>query len=251
MVRPAVFFVALATLLWPQQSLAQSDENKSAITINLANDHVDITTGFDGADVVVYGVTATEGDIALLVTGPRRNMVVRRKEPVMGAWINTEWEEFSQVPSFYDYALSRFAMEQDDAALLQKNGIGLDGLNFVPQDGDAGDVMRSREALIRNKQAQGLFPLKARGMQFVREDFFKAEFFLPSNVPTGDYTVSAYLFKRGKLYAQDHATFRVAQVGFSARIYSFAYRDSLSYGLVAVLMALFAGWAAFTFLRRD
>lgn len=250
MLRALLLFVSFIAVTFPQQSWAQND---GVITLDLAKDHVDITTGFDGSTLVVYGMTATDGDIAILVTGPQRNMIVRRKAPVMGAWINTAWAEFVQVPSFYDYALSRYAMEQDMAALLQQNGIGLAGLNFMAHGGSAegAEVARFREALIRNKQTQGLFPLKAEGLQFIRDNFFKADFVLPSNVPTGDYTVSAYLFKRGKLYAQDHTSFRVAQVGFSARLYSFAYRDSLAYGLVAIFLAFFAGWGAFTFLRRD
>lgn len=249
MVRLLIICAAFFVLLMPQQSFAQDDEY---ISVDVARDQIDITTGFDGARLIVYGVTERDGDIAILVTGPRRTMIVRRKAPVVGAWINTAWAEFGQVPAFYDYALSRFAMEQDLAAQLHEAGVGLDGLDFaIRSEENTEAASQFREALIRNKQEQGLFPLKARGMEFVRGNFFKADFFLPSNVPTGDYTVTAYLFRAGKLYAQDQDTFRVAQVGFSARVYAFAYRDSLAYGLMAVAMAFFAGWAAFTFLRRD
>jgi uncharacterized protein (TIGR02186 family) len=249
MLRFLILCIALFALVVPQQSRAEEDD---IIKVNVANDHVDITTGFDGAPLVIYGVTAVEGDIAILVTGPRRTMIVRRKSPVVGAWINTSLAEFGQVPAFYDYALSRFEIEKDAAEEMHKNGIGLDGLDFALREQEGADSATPfREAMIRNKQTQGLFPLKPKTMEFIRGDFFKTEFFLPSNVPTGDYTVSAYLFRNGKLYAQDQDTFRVAQVGFSARVFAFAYRDSLAYGLVAVMMALFAGWAAFTFLRRD
>lgn len=241
--------ILIAALVLSSPAMAQDD---GPIAIDVADRQVDITTGFDGSSLVVYGVTREEGDIAVLITGPQRTMVARRKSNVGGAWVNTEWIEFDQVPAFYDYALSRFAMEEESAAVLHENGIGLNGLDFLPRgDEKPENVAQFREALIRNKQTQGLFPLKARGMEFVRGDFFKTQFSLPSNVPTGDYTVQAFLFRGGKIRAQDTATFRVAQVGFSARIYSFAYRDSLAYGLVAVAMAFFAGWAAFTFLRRD
>lgn len=227
-------------------------QDDGPLSIDVADSQVDITTGFNGADLVVYGVMREDGDIAVLITGPQRTMVVRSKSSVAGAWVNIASSDFNRVPAFYDYALSRFAMEEEDALVLHENGIGLNGLDFeAGSDRTPEDAAPFREALIRNKQAQGLFPLKARGMEFVRDDFFKAAFRLPSNVPTGDYTVHAFLFRGGKLQAQDQTTFRVGQVGFSARIYSFAYRDSLAYGLVAVAMALFAGWAAFTFLRRD
>lgn len=247
--RGLLILIAALLMFFPLPAQAQDD---GPIAIDVASHQVDITTGFNGANLVVYGVTKEQGDIAVLITGPQRTMVARRKSNVGGAWINTEWIEFNQVPAFYDYALSRFAMEEEAAPVLRENGIGLNGLDFLARgDEKPENVAQFREALIRNKQTQGLFPLKARGMEFVRADFFKAQFNLPSNVPTGDYTVHAYLFRGDKIRAQDTTTFRVAQVGFSAQIYSFAYRESLAYGLVAVAMAFFAGWAAFTFLRRD
>ncbi len=240
---------ALMLLGVPAAAFAQEGE---IIKLDVANEQIDITTGFNGATLTVYGVTREQGDIAVLVTGPSRSMVVRQKSDVMGAWVNRTWMEFNQVPAFYDYALSRYAMEQEDAPVLHENGIGLNGLNFGASELEVPEkTAQFREALIRNKQTQGLFPLKAGGMTFVRQDFFKVTFDLPSNVPTGEYTVQTFLFKNGKVRAEDRTRFRVAQVGFSARIYSFAYRDSLAYGLVAAAIAFFAGWAAFTFLRRD
>lgn len=242
----------LMCVLLAVSSPAMAQKDDAAISIDPSSATIDITTGFDGARLTVYGVTREDGDIAVLVTGPKRTMVVRRKSNVGGAWVNASWIEFDQVPAFYDYALSRFAMEQEMTDLLYENGIGLNGLDFIgPVNANPQNTAQFREAMIRNKQEQGLFPLKARGLSFVEPDFFKAEFALPSNVPTGDYTVNAYLFRGGKVRAEDQTTFRVAQVGFSARIYRYAYRESLAYGLVAVAMAFFAGWAAFTFLRRD
>lgn len=251
MMRMAVLLLVLwAALLVPTAARAQNGD--AAISIDPSSAHIDITTGFDGARLTIYGVTRAHGDIAVRITGPKRTMVVRRKANVGGAWVNTSWIEFDQVPAFYDYALSRFAMEQDMTDMLHENGIGLNGLDFAgPAHEEPATKAPFREAMIRNKQEQGLFPLKARGLTFVEPDFFKAEFNLPSNVPMGDYTVDAFLFRNGRLQAQDQTTFRVAQVGFSARIFTFAYRDSLAYGLAAAAMAFFAGWAAFTFLRRD
>lgn len=222
------------------------------IHIDPAYDHIDISTGFNGAELVIYGLAEAPGDIAVLLTGPSRTMVVRRKTKTLGAWMNLKSVEFKQVPSFYDYALSRYGMEKDIAPALSAAGVGLNALDFVAaEEDDLQEVLRFREALIRNKQAQGLFSLKAQKVENVGPGFFKARFFLPSNVPTGQYSVRAFLFSGDNLIAQDQKPLRVAQVGFSAKIYSFAYRHSLAYGCIAIFLALFASWMAVTFLRRD
>jgi len=44
---------------------------------------------------------------------------------------------------------------------------------------------------------------------------------------------------------------RVKKTGIGARIYDFAHRHAAAHGLVAVLIALAAGWAASAAFRRS
>ena len=53
------------------------------------------------------------------------------------------------------------------------------------------------------------------------------------------------------MLSRDEKYLQVGQVGFSARVYLFAYNHALLYGLMAITLAVAAGWGAFTFLRRD
>src|SRR5690606_4975942 len=100
------------------------------LEIDLASDHVDITTGFTGADVVVYGLKERPGgEVAITISGPERTMVVRRKAEVMGAYINRQSVEFRRVPSYYDYALTAPSPDLAEEALLDANVIGLRALN--------------------------------------------------------------------------------------------------------------------------
>lgn len=229
--------------------LPVSQARAEVLTIDLSSPRVDITTGFNGTDIIVYGVTDGRGDVALTLFGPERTMVVRRKKQVMGAWLNLQSVEFHRVPGYYDYALSAPL----PPAIAAAHYIGLSALDFYHEETNLseGDDRRFRDALIRNKQAQGLFPLQGRPVREIQSGFFKAVFPLPANVPSGTYRINAYLVNGEKVTAQAGRTLQVGQVGFSAGIYLFAHNHALIYGFLAILMALAAGWGAFTFLRRD
>lgn len=222
------------------------------LTIDLAQRSVNITMGFSGANLSLFGVKDQPGDIAIIIKGPERRIVVRRKDQVAGIWMNRESVAFRNVPVYYDLALSKPERDMAATDLLQEHGIGLDALNFHALGHDKPETVRTfREALIRNKQIEGYFPLEPKNILFLNDNFFRANFYMPANVPNGEYDIVTYLFKDGALVSKDDTKLRVGQVGFSARMFRFAYLHGIAYGLVAVMLALLSGGAGWAFLRRE
>ncbi len=214
------------------------------LTVDLAQDHVDITTGFNGAQLVLFGVQEQEGDIAIVITGPRRDMVVRQKKRVFGVWTNLYGLRLKDVPGFY-----RFAIGPEEGALLSSGvlkeaGIGMEALRFVPKREykDKDKLKKFQDALIRNMQAEGMFPVRSGELVFLNDHFFRTTFYLPANVPTGSYKVQTFLMRGGKVVSVNDTAVKVAQVGTSARIYRFAHGRSLTYGLLCVMFAMAIGW---------
>ena len=194
------FLMVLALCLFSLTPRAGAE----VLNIDLASDQVDITTGFDGARLVLFGVKEREGDIAVVIQGPERDMIVRRKDTIFGAWMNRSSMKFRRVPVYYDYAMNKGEEELAPKTILSQYKVGLNALRFTPdRRGESEKTAQDfQEALIRNKQAQGLFPVKAKDIVFLSDDFFRTSFKLPSNVPTGEYTISTYLFNKGKLISQ-------------------------------------------------
>ncbi len=244
-----IFFLIILLFSFP--AMAQT----RVMQLELAEGRVDITTGFNGTNVVLFGTTAEDNpEIVLTLKGPEQTMVVRRKERTLGAWMNHDSIEFRRVPSYYDYASTLNDTDLDAIpAVLEVGQVGVDSLGFYAEDTDMSDVAiaKFRDALIRSLQQKGFYPIKAGTMTYLSPRFFKVSFELPPGVPTGIYTVEALLIKDSAVAARETKTFQVGQVGFNARVYSFADDHSFFYGIFAVIMALFSGWAAFTFLRRD
>lgn len=222
------------------------------IAVDLAEDHVDITTGFAGGRMTLFGVRNEPGDIAIVVRGPEADLVVRRKAQVLGIWMNRMSIAFQNSPVYYDYALSRAEREIAPGEVLERHEIGLTNMEFrYTGREDADTVLRFREALIRDRQQQGHYPLEPKPVIFRDANFFRADFFVPPDVPTGIYTIYSYLFRDGQLISENRTNLRIAQVGFNARLFDFAHDNSLLYGLVAVLFAIVAGVSAYSLLRRE
>ncbi len=240
-------FIFLAMLCAAAPSRAE------VLNVDLAQNHVDITTGFTGAQLVLFGVKEQPGDIAIVIRGPEHTMLVRRKDEILGAWVNTHSMKFRSVPSYFDYAMSTPEDKLASAAMLKTLGIGLNALHFEPDRRRESDeyVQNFQEALIRNKQKEGLFPIKPRDVIFLSSNFFRAGFHLPANVPTGNYEVLTFLFQKGQPVMQKTTYLRVAQVGLGARIYRFAYKNGFVYGLLCVSLAIIAGFVVNLVGRRD
>lgn len=237
----------------PVRAQGHDDLQALPLSIDLASNHVDITTGFHGAPLVLFGVRKEPGIVAVVIKGPERTMLVRRKGEVFGAWINTQSLKFRRVPSYYDYAISAPARRPVSADLLKRYGIGLDALYFDPDSSreDSRTIRDFQEALIRNKQIQGMYPVNAKPIKFLNDAFFKAEFYVPPNLPSGLYEIQTYLVSLdGKRVIETRTThLSVAQVGFNASVNQLASRHAVLYALLGLMIAVGAGWGI-NLLRR-
>ena len=230
------------------------------VVLDLASDHVDITTGFNGAPIYVYGVIdpadseLSELNLVIVIKGPEQTLIVRRKDQFMGMWMNLDSIVFKDVYGFYDLASSSpNLIDITTPQILAENDIGLNYLQYESLEGEIGDsaMQAFHEALIQSKQSRGLYALSERTVDFISGPFFRAEFRVPASVPTGEYSVTGYLFHDLKLVDQYTVNLKVGQIGFNAMVFKYSKDHSLFYGLTAILIAIIMGWSASAFLRQD
>lgn len=236
-------FIAIALLLGSLIPLAAAAQ-ESSLTTGLAKSHVDITTDFGGESVYVFGVKNQPGDVVVVLEGPRKDMTVRRKSQVLGAWMNRQSVTFRNMPNFYGFAASEDIESVAPENVLKQHEMGTDNLRIDIRNAErisASDRAAFTEALFRNKRAQQLYPDQRGHLEFLSRDFFKATFFLPANVPVGDYTVKSFFLRNGQVFDVKTDTIRVAQVGLSSQINSFSKSQSFIYGVLCVALAIFSG----------
>ena len=86
------------------------------LVVLLSNHQVMITSNYTGVELVLFGSVErdTAGpapgkpyDIVATVTGPRESLRARRKERVLGIWVNTQSRTFVDPPSYLAVLASR------------------------------------------------------------------------------------------------------------------------------------------------
>lgn len=250
---------AAALLLAPLAGPAGAE----TLVTSLSAPKVSITSNFTGAEIVVFGVVERDAatvarpdpyDVAVVITGPPETVVTRRKERLFGVWVNRSSMTFIDVPSFYALHVSRDLEEVASAAALKRRRIGVDNLILPAAVGPRDQFQYAgeyREAFIRLKLQSGLYAEKAETVQFLNKSLFRTTIPLPADVPDGTYTVTIHLFRGGAPLASQEQQLTIAKTGFEQLTSTLAKNQSLLYGIVCVVLAMFTGWLAGVVFRRD
>jgi uncharacterized protein (TIGR02186 family) len=238
------------TALWAATAAAES------LVSTLSDESVEITSNFTGEQIVVFGAIRgapqqgnPEYEVAVVVQGPDQDVIVRRKERLLGIWANRNSQEFEDVPSYYVMHLSENFAAAVDPDQLRQFRLGIASLPFVEAAAD-GTAQQFAAALADLKNRRGLYLERDDEVTFLAPDVFRTTFFLPSAIPTGEYRVSVYLFRDEAFLAGQTQTLRIEKGGFSERIARAAEDRPLPYGLAAVALAIFTGWFAGVIFRR-
>lgn len=221
------------------------------LVADLSDYVIAITVGFTGSKVLLYGATEGEGDVVIVVRGPRADAVVRRKEEVAGVWVNRRSVGFSRAPMFYAVAANRPIDEILSPLEAARHEIGLDNIDVRAAADDAGVAVNEfREALLRRGQSSGLYAQSTLPVRFLGARLFRTSINLPANVPTGNYFVHFYLVRDGRVVNAQTSTLVVTKLGMEAAIYDLAHQRPELYGLMAVIVAMLVGWLAGAVFRR-
>ena len=245
-----LFIMALSIGLPAGAALAES------LVSTLSDEAVSITSNFTGERIVVFGAVrgapeeATGYEVAVVVQGPEQDVIVRRKERLLGVWANRTSRTFKRVPSYYVMHLSGNFSAAVGPEELEEYRLGVPSLPFVQEAGAEATAERFAEALVDLKTEQALYAEHGEEVVFLAPGVFRTTFFLPSDIPTGEYRVSVYLFRDQAFLAGETQILSIAKAGFSDRIARAAIDFPLSYGLVCVVLALFTGWLAGVVFRR-
>ena len=224
-------------------SAAAAPARAQALVADLTSHLVAITTGFTGTNVVLFGATDGTGDVIVVVRGPERDLIVRRKSKVAEVWVNTRQVIFPGAPSYYSLASNRPLDDIAPQAVRQLHQIGLENLRLNTDTAlDPAETAEFRTALMRNQTRAGLYLPTVRQVSFLGDRLFRTTIDFPANVPTGTYLVEVFLVRDKAVVSGQTTPLVISELGIDAEVHDFADRNGLAYGLIAVAMAALAGW---------
>jgi uncharacterized protein (TIGR02186 family) len=233
---------------------------EETIVAGLSQANVSITTDFVGSEILIYGAVkretpAPEGPLEVIVTveGPPAEMTVRRKDWVWGIWINDAEVVVDRAPIFYAIAttgrLEEILSETED--LRHKISIPR-AIRAIGTTDEAEGADLFVEALIRLRGARGSYLDSQGSVRLTEGTLFRTDIALPSNLTEGDYRVRIFLTREGRVVDMLERGIRVRKAGLEQFFTRMAHEQPLLYGLLALLIAGLAGWAAsaaFRFIR--
>jgi uncharacterized protein (TIGR02186 family) len=252
----ASIVLALAANAWPVRA--------ERLIASVSNHRVTVTPNYSGEELVLFGSVEKDAatptsrgnyDLVVTVTGPRADMVTRRKARKFGIWINTDYRDFVQVPTY----LAVFANRPFDAIASNEVGrrqqLGLQNVLLTQRVGtDYADVVQSdpfRSAFLRLQSAHGLYREDTSAVTFLTPTLFRTGIPLPVQVPIGTYDIEIKLFSDGALLTHTETAFEIVKVGFEQFVASTARQNGFVYGLITAAMALMTGWIASVVFRKD
>jgi uncharacterized protein (TIGR02186 family) len=216
------------------------------LSVEVASDHIDITVGFTGSRIEVFGDKRDKDtDVAVFVIGPEKTITVWEKAPVLGAWVNRHFAAFRRQPGYYNYATSfDEAKREQNKALMLENRIGVDALFEKADIRLSNKDAREKfiQALVAQKQHSGVYPVESADMKFMNDHFFRVGFDIPPAAPTGEYKIHSFLIKNGQVVEGDIDLLKVEQVGLNAFVLVSAKNYSLLYSVFCIILAVFSGW---------
>jgi uncharacterized protein (TIGR02186 family) len=245
-------------------ALANSPARAEKLIVSVSNHRVTVTPNYSGEELVLFGSVEkdpgtppfrTSYDLVVTVSGPRADMVTRRKERKFGIWINTDSRQFLKVPTYLALFSNRPFESIATPEVLRRQQIGLNNVLLTQRVGpDYADVVPNdpfRSAFVRLRREHGLYREETSAVTFLTPTLFRTGIPLPAEVPIGTYDVEIKLFAEGALVTKTDTAFEIVKVGFEQFVANTAHQNGFVYGLVTAFMALMTGWMASIVFRKD
>ncbi len=202
---------------------------------------VEIGTFFEGTTVTLEGDIPPGDGAVLEVLGQSGEEHLMRRGRRGGLWMNVGEIKVQQAPAFYQ------VLSTDPALLPPRGGEFPWGFGALSQHikftgmisaGEEKDFLRQFLKLKERDGLYGAFPgaLKAAGGKLT------GSFRLPARVAPGTYQVRLSVVKDGRRVDEVPGEITVKMVGFPAMLSAMAYEHGAWYGLIAVFIAIFAGF---------
>jgi uncharacterized protein (TIGR02186 family) len=243
----------MAAVLLVTGCMAPVGAHADELVADLSQHLIAITTAFVGTEVVLFGTAEAGVDLVATVHGPRQDQIVRRKARTAGIWINRERLAFDQVPSYYAVASTKPISQIARPDVMARLELGVDHLRLRPIDAEGLDISAIstfQDALIRNKQRHELYSREPAPIRFIGPRLFRTTLDFPANVPPGIYQVQVFELRDGQVIDAQRSTLVISKIGLEADVYDFAHQQAALYGLLAIVVAITAGWLAGVIFRR-
>lgn len=227
------------------------------VVLGLSQDSVQISTDFDGSDILIFGAVRREAPIdqeplqvIIAIAGPKTPLTVWRQARRFGIWVNAHAVEVDAAPSFYAIATSAPWTDaiSDTEDLRHKISIPR-AIRSVGAPMDVPDAQSFTDAVIRIRTDEGLYQLHEDTVTLREQTLFDTAISMPADLTEGAYSTRIFLTRGGKVISTYETVIDVRKVGLERWLYTLSRQQPFLYGLMSLAIAIAAGWGASTAFR--
>ncbi len=211
---------------------------------------LDMGTFYSGGQITISGEVPGGQDVIVEVAGPTGNGQFDLKGRLGPFWMTRDRAELDGAPVMYALLLPGRRWQRKASAL----GLGLENLRRKISIKSATLApAKIFNMFLDLKKSEGLYVVLDKAVSYKPAGNsgrrFKAICCLPRSMAPGKYTVRAVGVANGAKGMVQTGSFLVHEVGFARLVDDLATNKRLTYGILAVVIALFAG-AVMGFLFR-
>lgn len=220
-----------------------------ATAMHISPDEVIIGATYNGKDLDVTGEIAADEEAVVQVIGTDSEAEFKQTGKVGGLfWMTVAHLSISEAPTSYlMYLPERISKwrEQKDARWTKLN-MDFSALEakakIEPEPEDKAGVFGE---FLKLKTHDGLYQLVENGVSYYAgkggKKQFHAQIHIPAKIPVASYKVVVTRLKDGVVAGVEKGEFHMKEEGFPALISDLAFHRSLLFGVLAVMIAIFAG----------
>lgn len=218
-----------------------------SLEIQVWPDVVEIGAFFEGLEVKVIGRAPQGAHAVMEITGQAAVEHLMRKGRRGGLWMNVGEMEVSGAPSLYQAASTSPPLL---TAPSENATWGYPALK--KQISFAGQVEQGKQELFLDqffqlKESEGVYALLPGDIKVsdASGDYqvVTGTFTLPSTVKPGSYHVCLTVVQGGQAIVKNCSDLKVVMAGFPGMLASLAYEHRVTYGVLAVIIAVVTGFA--------
>jgi uncharacterized protein (TIGR02186 family) len=247
------------TLLLAGAGMTVFADNASAeLTATANHDHITIDFFYHGSTVSVRGVSDPDADLIIKIASPEGHETLKEKGKVGGfLWMNVATLKLEKVPNLYSIHSTKKIDEILDRQEMDKYVIGYPALGrhaeMSPISNEE-EKARWLSEFIKYKENSKLYATSEGKIELKKEEAGKQPYYIltqwPYQAPPGDYVVTVYAVKHGKVVEMAESKVLVEQVGIVNTLSNMAKKNGALYGFISIISALGAGFGVGLIFRK-
>ncbi len=227
------------------------------LTAKANHDHITIDFFYHGSTVSVKGESDPNVDLVIKIAAPDGHQVLKQKGKVGGLlWMNVGQLKFEHTPNLYAVYSTKKLDEILNKEEMEKYVIGYQALEkHVDVTPLASEDEKAKwfDEFVKYKEASHVYAVSSGKIMTTSKDG-KQEYYIltdwPYQAAPGDYLVTVYAVKNGKVSEQAEAKVNVEQVGMVKTLSTMAKNSAAFYGILSIGIALGAGFGVGMVFRK-